>query len=260
MKKLLGLLGGAGVSAYTVFSPSDISGLALWLKADAIVGLVDTDPVSTWPDSSGNGRDATQTSTKRPLYKTAIQNALPAVRFDATDDCMVVPAFALTAAPGLTLFVVFTAASGTARMLVESSADAAANEGAFNFYRLASNALEGYHNGNGGAATGWTTTATTAHTVPVVGSMIYDYAQVAGSEVVGWVNDGLRAGTKNAAAINNTDAGHGTHAINIGARNNGTSVPSGADIFEIVLYASALSDYNRGRVEHYLNEKWDVYS
>ena len=42
-------------------------GLALWLKADAITGLADGDPVASWADSSGNSHTATQaTSGSRP--------------------------------------------------------------------------------------------------------------------------------------------------------------------------------------------------
>lgn len=60
---------------------------SLWLKADAITGLADGDPVATWPDSSGNGNHATQgTAGSRPLYKVNVVNGLPAVLFDGSDD------------------------------------------------------------------------------------------------------------------------------------------------------------------------------
>ena len=69
--------------------PTDITGLRLWLKADAITGKVDTDPIATWPDSSGNGFDIGQaTSAKQPLYRTNQLNGLPIVRFDGTDDVL----------------------------------------------------------------------------------------------------------------------------------------------------------------------------
>src|SRR6185503_18751932 len=71
------------------FSPSDISGLKIWLKADAGAGSSDGDPVGTWTDQSGTSHDFTQaTSGKKPLYKTNIQNSLPVVRFDGSDDEM----------------------------------------------------------------------------------------------------------------------------------------------------------------------------
>lgn len=68
-------------------TPGELSGLELWLRADSISGLDDGDPVETWTDESGEGNDVTQgTAAKRPLYKTNVQNGLPVVRFDGSDD------------------------------------------------------------------------------------------------------------------------------------------------------------------------------
>lgn len=59
-----------------------LTGLFLWLKADEITGLNDTNPITTWADSSTEGNDATQaTAGNRPIYRTSIINSLPAVRF-----------------------------------------------------------------------------------------------------------------------------------------------------------------------------------
>jgi hypothetical protein len=68
--------------------PSDIDGLVMWLKADAITGLVNNDPVTTWEDQSASGaNDVTQaTAGFKPVYKTNIINGKPVVRFDGTDD------------------------------------------------------------------------------------------------------------------------------------------------------------------------------
>lgn len=60
---------------------------SLWLKADAITGLVDGNGVAAWLDASGNGKSVAQsTAGYRPLYKTNIINGLPAVLFDGGDD------------------------------------------------------------------------------------------------------------------------------------------------------------------------------
>ena len=70
----------AGVAA---FSPDQIAGLQLWLKADAITGLADADAITTWTDSSGNGHNATQVDVlRKPIFKTNIKNSLPAVLCD----------------------------------------------------------------------------------------------------------------------------------------------------------------------------------
>lgn len=63
------------------FKPTDISDIQLWLAADSITGLADTDPISTWPDKSGNGNDATQSGSNRPTFKTADLNGKPVVDF-----------------------------------------------------------------------------------------------------------------------------------------------------------------------------------
>jgi len=71
------------------FSPADLPGLALWLKADAITGLADGEAVATWLDSSGNGRDAAQaTESKQPSYQTNELNGLPAVQTDGGDELL----------------------------------------------------------------------------------------------------------------------------------------------------------------------------
>ncbi len=86
-------------------TPTDISNMKLWLKADAITGLNDGDPVASWTDSSGLGNAATQsTGGLKPLYKTNIVNSLPVVRFDGTDDTMALPS--ITPFTDITVFIV----------------------------------------------------------------------------------------------------------------------------------------------------------
>lgn len=64
--------------------PSDLSGLELWLKADAITGVADGGNITTtWPDSSGNARHATsvQGSTDWPIWQaTAGPNSTSRVK------------------------------------------------------------------------------------------------------------------------------------------------------------------------------------
>jgi hypothetical protein len=74
------------------FSPAQLPGLQLWLKPDSL-SLADNAEVETWPDSSGNGRDAVQaTSTKRPLFKTNFRNGNGVLKFDGSDDFLAPPA------------------------------------------------------------------------------------------------------------------------------------------------------------------------
>lgn len=70
-------------------APDQISGLRVWYAADAIVGLSDGDPVSTWEDGTALNVDFTAAGSNRPTYKTNVVNGKPVVRFDGTDDSMV---------------------------------------------------------------------------------------------------------------------------------------------------------------------------
>lgn len=74
------------------FSPSDVAGMTLWLKADAITGKVDNDIITNWDDSSTANNDATQgTATREPIYKTNIVNGKPVARLDGTGDFLSTP-------------------------------------------------------------------------------------------------------------------------------------------------------------------------
>lgn len=67
------------------FSPSDISGLSLWLKADAGVTLNGA-TVSAWADQSGNGRNVSQgTAGSQPTYNATGLSSLPTLDFDGGD-------------------------------------------------------------------------------------------------------------------------------------------------------------------------------
>ena len=70
------------------FTPKQISGLALWLKADAGVLEAASDPaedgdnVWRWEDQSGNGNHANQTTVAdQPRYVENVLNDLPAIEF-----------------------------------------------------------------------------------------------------------------------------------------------------------------------------------
>ena len=70
--------------------------LKLWLRADAIADSIatDGDPLSTWPDTSGNDNDASASGSNTPTYRASVTdnngrgNNRPAVEFDGVDDIM----------------------------------------------------------------------------------------------------------------------------------------------------------------------------
>ena len=85
-----------------IVPPSAISGLNLWLRAD--MGVTNTaSQISAWADQSGNGNDAVQSDNKsQPLLITNVVNGLPAVRFDGTNDQLM-----MATSPGTNNFTVF---------------------------------------------------------------------------------------------------------------------------------------------------------
>ena len=238
------------------FTPAQLPNLALWLNASAVTGKSDGDAMATWADQSGNGRNATQaTGTKQPLYKTNIVNGKPVLRFDSTDDCLTASAIDLTGTPAVSLFVVTaTIGSATDRVVFETSSNFNANVGSFILFRDTSNKVNVDVKGNtvGASQCIGTTSVTSAATV-LTG--VYDMSLSALLEAQLYVN-GTAEGS-HTGSVENT-ANFGTHAINIGSRNNGASLPLGGDIAEIILYSRALSTAERQQVERYLGAKYGI--
>lgn len=229
------------------FSPTDISGLTLWLKADAIVGLNDADPVATWTDSSSQGNNATQaTGTKQPAYKTNIINGLGIVRFDGTTDFL---AGSTTASATRHLFI----------LVRKATAAGAASKSAFGL-GAAGYAQMFTDTDNG---TGYSWYANSIDNVSHFGGIATNWNLIelkfaSGASLIPYINGAA------GAAINPRD-GHAaedydtvtTYALGAGTSNGGAE--GDYDIGEVLLYDTALSDANRGLVETYLFNKWAVW-
>lgn len=70
------------------FSPRQLSGLTVWLRADLGVTL-NVSAVSTWNDQSGNTNHVTQaTSSKQPAFNASGSNGKPYIRSDGVDDVL----------------------------------------------------------------------------------------------------------------------------------------------------------------------------
>lgn len=74
-----------------MIDPGTLSGLDLWLKADALVHA-DNTPVTTWTDSSPRLAHATQAdATRRPVFRASVLNSKPVVRFDGVAATLAAP-------------------------------------------------------------------------------------------------------------------------------------------------------------------------
>jgi hypothetical protein len=147
----------ASTGAKTISTTNDggLSDPPSLIYTATFAGLNDGDPVSSWPDSSGNGHNATQTGSARPTFKTNIVNGKPIVRFTSAGLSGLNLA---TTIPGNTAFTCITvqkiAASGSAQIslaatdaapfgVIQTSGDTFASDRAG--YLHTSNEYLGFH-------------------------------------------------------------------------------------------------------------------
>jgi hypothetical protein len=82
----------ATIDSVPAFSPSQLTGLALWLDADKGVTAGAGNKVSVWADQSPRGNNASQTvAARQPTVATGVVNGHPVIRFDGTANVLVVP-------------------------------------------------------------------------------------------------------------------------------------------------------------------------
>lgn len=226
------------VSAQKTFKPTQIPGCQLWLPADRITGLNNGDPVTTWKDESGNGRNATQdTAAKKPTYKRGIINGLPVVRFDGVDDVLVTAAFQTFPSKRGAIFVV--AKTGAivgdrtvlgATYTVDIGWVLSHDVGALDLYwydKVASQTLEAVD------PTGWD---------------IWEVVRTSDTSLT-FLRNGVQ---KNTITIANNQPD--SVVFNIGGANSSGTWNS--DIAEVILYEGAKSPSERARVRRYLGRKY----
>lgn len=229
----------------STFSPSDISGLKIWLKADSLV-LSNNDPVTTWADSSGNSNDVTQGSAgAKPTYKTNIHNGKPSLSFDGGDSLANASLSATVSLnTGCTIFVVFSHTIGSSL-------------GSWKYIQRIDSSVSGYlilcsPNGNaGGEDEAWVdVNGTTAARFTGLNDGV---AHILGIKYSGTVAtpyiDGT-AGSTVSGTISNA-----ANRLYIGSNNAGSENFNGY-ISEYIAYNSQLSDADRQSVEGYLRSKY----
>jgi hypothetical protein len=224
--------------AAATFLPSDLANLQMWYKADALA-LTDGAMVASWTDSSGNSRHATQAAdAKKPLYKTAIQNGKPVVRFDATDD---------------TLAITATIASGSWSIYAVHSGPGTAVNGRYILDTQSGRLIVAVRTANGVSDTtigwydgGWKTVA----------------AGTTGFQINSWI---LTSGGNGEIFRNGTSLGTAAYsakgiggAIALGTRYDGTGPFFGADMGEVIFYNAAHNATQRGQVQSYLSTRWGI--
>ena len=203
--------------SYSTFTPLQIPYMVAWYKADAITGLADTAAVTTWADSSDNGRGATQaTSGNRPVYRTNILASKPVVRFDGTNDFLRTSTFSLSKP----VTVVAVAKSAVTASVNHTYVDGVAG----GELQLMKTGTPQYQLSSGGPAS--TTTVDTAFHI-LVGIANGD------TDSKLWVDGGAPAtGTTSLTAMG---------GITLGAYGTGGTNFLNGDIAEVILYSGELS-------------------
>lgn len=233
--------------------PKTISGLQLWLDAsdsstlyDATSGgsLVAADgPVARWEDKSENQRHATQeTSTRRPLRRTAHRNGRDAIELDGSNDQFVL-SMSLAASNWTVFFACDPAtanntAGGVGRYLLDAETG-----------RLVLAQHDGINFNDVGvvASGGWTEVASSTADPQVLAFSLNSSATSAKV---------FRNGTQIGSAYAYTQTALGGSIGLFGSYDPG-GVADGV-MYEVLLYDSALSDTDRESVEAYLMSKWGI--
>jgi len=243
------------------FSPSDISGLALWLDAsqtgdlfqnsDGTVPAVNSgDPVGYWRDRSGNNRHATQaTGASRPLVSTAAVGTRSAMAADGANDFLSLGNIASAFPSAGTVFVV----------CAPSRISPATSWSAF------STGASHWDIYNGNVAYPGVLRSTRLNSVQTI--IPYNGAAHQGSTLIlryrssasawgGYVNGAVSQIASAAYSAGPTNAS----AYVIGADISGgtTNGPFKGTICEVIAYSRALTDSECARIERVLAAKWQA--
>jgi hypothetical protein len=227
------------------WEPSRLTGLAFWAAADRETGYQNNDPVGTWHDRSGNGRDATAAGAARPTYKTNVVGGRPGLLYaQSAGSRLDTPAVGI-ATFTIALVVKLTTDAG---ILIEQS-PGHPNSG---FY-LFGDVGDTLHVEKSGTISDKEYTSTWAYGTNAL-------------KLVTWEFDGTHAGhtlrvdraavsLTNGGATNDPGTGTATDALHIGGRLGGSLSCTGY-FFEAVVCTPQLSAADRTLLEQYLHDRW----
>ena len=222
------------------------SGMLLWLKADAL-SLGNGDPVNSWTDGSGNGRNAASVGGAAPVFTTNVFNGKPAVRFSGNSWLQV------SALPMGTysIIAVFKTTSNS-EIVYEHGANTVGNDGCFLYTSTYStvSVRRGTQTGKDIVCASPSTWAANLGG-PVMAIHTFDGTD-AGEQLT--FNGSAQVLNQNFTGnINNT--GVVTTTFNIGARFGGWLALHG-DLAEIIVYDHVLNSTDLAQVQNALSSKY----
>jgi len=258
------------------FSPTDISGLQLWLDADdprtlysdtsgTTKATTDGTTVALWVDKSGNGRNTSQsTAASRPAIKAAFTNGRNVLNFDGSNDTLTVPSststFKFLHSTASTVFIVVQyKATGTYRSYF-TTASSSAHVG-YIIYTNTDNTT--YLPWMAGGVGGSLVSANQSVANYIDASQAYLVCCVsdptnatAANRAIGYKNG--TAPYKNNISTLTPSTANSTYDLAIGSEGN--TYFANVYIAEIVVYNALLTASQRIQVETYLNNKWGLWS
>lgn len=206
-------------------------------KATDIVGLVDGDPIASWP---GFPAALQASGSQQPTYRTGINGSLTGVRFDNVDDFMFAPVAAITVATEWTMYIVL---HPTGNFPGTNSKRQYLRTGGLS---LAAEKFAGKP----------TTASYTLFTYGYVDSNIYPVRRV---PVIITLSSSYPSG-HTYMYINGVPVGYDWNSVYIANMYLGkvSEHPSDADYFEIIGYSKQHDATERAQVHAYLASQWGV--
>lgn len=251
------------------FSPTNISGLAIWPDASdaSTITLSGSDAIG-WADKSGNGNDADNSvGTYQPEYVTAAINGLNVVRYDGSNTSL---GEKLTVADDATIQNIFDG-GGYVAMVFKLTGTHPANAGYIFCKGEGSgggwNITQADYNGsnaykltfyyNFSTASGWWQTTNydiVVNTVYVV-EIEYDNSSVANNPTI--TINGTSVAVTERATPSGTRTSDATRRMGIGGREDATTARTMVgDLAEIAAYSTVPTADEKTSLRSYLSTKW----
>ncbi|MBP8042486.1 MAG: PKD domain-containing protein, partial [Bacteroidales bacterium] len=233
------------IHAFEIFYPGLISGLSLWLKADA-GPLLNGSNVFQWNDYSGNSNNAVQSIVvSQPMLVSDALNGLPVVRFDGVNDFIGGDTIPNIDTTSISVFVVANGAPGASANLYGMFNINAYTNGFCLDRQGWDGKLSIYNNGN--------IVYTPSGTLPNAG---YNYKILEAVKKYNIETELFINGNSQASSTNSLLNGPFTNADYVIGYSQGWAYLYG-DIAEILVYKQALSTTDRQDIEDYL---WNKYA